>query len=100
MYSFAQRSDTTVFDEPLYGAFLSLTGAERPYTDLVLASQNPDGNAAVEDILSKAQGMVKNGKSVVYMKHMAKHRVAINKSLLTAPNVKHFLLVRFALLTI
>ena len=35
MYSFAQRTDTVVEDEPLYAAYLTLTGASRPYTDQV-----------------------------------------------------------------
>lgn len=35
MYSFAQRTDTVVEDEPLYAAYLSLTGASRPYTEQV-----------------------------------------------------------------
>lgn len=35
MYSFAQRSDTQVLDEPLYANYLRLTGMPRPYRDLV-----------------------------------------------------------------
>lgn len=30
MYSFAQRSDTTVIDEPLFGVFLRQSDAYRP----------------------------------------------------------------------
>ncbi|KAL0413438.1 UNVERIFIED_CONTAM: Branched-chain-amino-acid aminotransferase-like protein 2 [Sesamum radiatum] len=33
MYSFAQRDDTEVLDEPLYANFLRVTGAERPYRE-------------------------------------------------------------------
>jgi hypothetical protein len=35
MYSFAQRSDTTVLDEPLYASYLRLTGLARPYREQV-----------------------------------------------------------------
>ena len=38
MYSFAQRSDTRVLDEPLYGHFLAKTGAERPDREATLAA--------------------------------------------------------------
>jgi hypothetical protein len=33
MYSFAQRDDTSVLDEPLYASYLKLTGVERPYLE-------------------------------------------------------------------
>lgn len=35
MYSFAQRSDTQVLDEPLYASYLKLTGMPRPYREQV-----------------------------------------------------------------
>ena len=38
MYSFAQRSDTRVVDEPLYGHFLRVSGTHHPGRDEVLAS--------------------------------------------------------------
>ena len=37
MYSFAQRSDTSVTDEPLYAHYLRLTGLQRPYREQVCA---------------------------------------------------------------
>lgn len=48
MYSFAQRSDTAVLDEPLYASYLRLSGVDRPYLDLVLAAQENDGNKVVD----------------------------------------------------
>ena len=79
MYSFAQRGDTQawgrgkvapeaqagpcsacpsnvfrplqVVDEPLYAAYLRLTGAERPYREQVLASQDNDGARVVAGLL-------------------------------------------------
>ena len=35
MYSFASRNDTLVFDEPLYAAYLTVSGCERPYREQV-----------------------------------------------------------------
>lgn len=35
MYSFAQRADAEVLDEPLYASYLTLTGLPRPYRDFV-----------------------------------------------------------------
>lgn len=35
MYSFAQRADTAVLDEPLYANYLRLTGLPRPYREQV-----------------------------------------------------------------
>ena len=45
MYSFRERSDTTVVDEPLYAHYLSTTGIWHPGRDEVLATQNSDGAA-------------------------------------------------------
>ena len=43
MYSFAQRPDTIVFDEPLYAHYLRVTGIDHPGKEEVLASQEQDG---------------------------------------------------------
>ncbi|XP_013598707.1 PREDICTED: branched-chain-amino-acid aminotransferase-like protein 2 isoform X2 [Brassica oleracea var. oleracea] len=40
MYSFAQRDDTEVLDEPLYAAYLKSTGADRPYRDELLSKMH------------------------------------------------------------
>lgn len=53
MYSFAQRSDTTVVDEPLYAHYLSKTDSEagHPGTDEVLVAQQNDGGTVVRDVI-------------------------------------------------
>lgn len=51
MYSWAQRSDTTVIDEPLYGYFLKHTGVARPGSDEVIKNMETDGNIVIEDML-------------------------------------------------
>lgn len=47
MYSFAQRDDIRVVDEPLYGHYLRVSGADHPGTDEVLAAVNWDGGAVI-----------------------------------------------------
>ena len=43
MYSFAQRSDTTVFDEPLYAHYLKESGVIHPGREEVLLEQENEG---------------------------------------------------------
>ncbi|MCL7048329.1 hypothetical protein MKW94_025745 [Papaver nudicaule] len=51
MYSFSQRDDIEVLDEPLYANFLRVTGAERPYRDEILSKMDSDGNRVVEEMI-------------------------------------------------
>jgi hypothetical protein len=67
MYSFAQRSDTTVLDEPFYAVYLSRSKVIHPGADEVLASL--PGNE------EEAQRQVRqaNEKLVLFVKNMAHH---------------------------
>lgn len=53
MYSFAQRQDTTVVDEPLYAHYLSKTDSEagHPGTEEVLIAQQNDGERVVDSVV-------------------------------------------------
>lgn len=53
MYSFAQRADTTVVDEPLYAHYLRVSSADgyHPGADEVLATMEQDGDAVVRDVV-------------------------------------------------
>ncbi|XVF31291.1 hypothetical protein REPUB_Repub16aG0133300 [Reevesia pubescens] len=88
MYSFAQRDDIEVLDEPLYGTFLQVTGVERPYRDDVLSKMECDGNKVVKEIIYGP-----GGKKFRFCKHIAKQRVPDlpNDLLLKG---KHFILIR------
>ena len=44
MYSFAQRDDIRVVDEPLYGHYLRVSGAPHPDSEGVMAAMNCDGS--------------------------------------------------------
>ncbi|KAA3487272.1 branched-chain-amino-acid aminotransferase-like protein 1 isoform X1 [Gossypium australe] len=88
MYSFSQRDDIEVLDEPLYGTFLRVTGVERPYREDVLSKMECDGNKVVNNII---YGPGKNRYR--YCKHIAKQRVpGLPNDLLQKG--KHFILIQ------
>lgn len=70
MYSFAQRSDTTVFDEPLYAHYLTHTPARQyhPGADEVIAALENDGQKVVDDLI-----LGEHATPVVFFKHMTHH---------------------------
>jgi hypothetical protein len=72
MYSFAQRSDSTVFDEPLYAHYLSSTDADEyhPSAEEVLASQENDGRKVIEDIF-----LADYDTPIAFFKNMSHHLV-------------------------
>lgn len=69
MYSFAQRSDCQVFDEPLYAHYLSHTDAHEyhPGSEQILATMENDGEKVVEMMMGSHE------KPVVFFKHMTHH---------------------------
>lgn len=79
MYSFAQRGDTRVVDEPLYGHFLRVTGTVHPGRDEVLAAVNCDGDAVMRELLAD-EG--EPGKDILFMKQMAHHLVDLDQGFL------------------
>ena len=76
MYSFAQRSDTKVVDEPLFAHFLKSTGVARPSREAALATMSTNAM----DILS---GLEKTGAKypVLFVKHIANHIVNLDLQL-------------------
>ncbi len=77
MYSFAQRSDTRVVDEPLYGHFLRVSGTMHPGRDEVLATVNCDGDAVMRDLLANESD---TGPDLLFMKQMAHHLVNVDRN--------------------
>ncbi len=73
MYSFRQRSDTTVVDEPLYAHYLATTGRDHPGRDDVLVQQSADIGEVVDDVI-----LADYPTPVVFFKQMAKHLVGID----------------------
>jgi len=77
MYSFAQRPDTRVVDEPLYAHYLRVTGADHPGRDIVLADQENDGRTVVRDVILGAYD-----RPVVMFKQMAHHLLELDRAFL------------------
>lgn len=77
MYSFAQRPDTRVVDEPLYAHYLRVSGADHPGRDEVLAAQDADGERVVRDVILGA-----DDRPVLFFKQMAHHLVELDRGFL------------------
>ena len=73
MYSFAQRSDTHVVDEPLYAHYLRVSGARHPGRGDVLAAQDADGERVVRGIV-----LGPCARPALFLKQMAHHLVALD----------------------
>lgn len=50
MYSFGNRTDLTVWDEPFYAAYLAETGLDHPMRDEVIAAGPPSADAVAQQI--------------------------------------------------
>lgn len=76
MYSFAQRSDTRVVDEPLYAHYLrhQPTMAEHPGKAEVLTSQNQNGEQVAKYLTTHPFG-----KELVVFKQMTHHLVHLSE---------------------
>jgi hypothetical protein len=77
MYSFAQRADTRVVDEPLYAHYLRVSGAQHPGRDDVLASLDQDGERVVREVI-----LGPCDRPVIFFKQMAHHLVELDRSFL------------------
>jgi hypothetical protein len=87
MYSFAQRPDTRVVDEPLYAHYLRVTGVEHPARDEVLAAQENDGEKVVRQVI-----LGPCDRQVLFLKLMAHHLVDLDRDFLK--RTTNILLVR------
>ncbi len=67
MYSFAQRRDAKVVDEPLYGVYLRRLGVDHPMRDAVLASMVESEDEVIRGLLAPRDC------DVFYQKHMCHH---------------------------
>jgi len=75
MYSFAGRPDTSVVDEPLYGHYLRVSGADHPGAEKILAAMDCNGDRVMRNLLASN---VNNGKTLLFVKHMAHHLVQLD----------------------
>src|SRR5690606_16573294 len=76
MYSFAQRSDTEVVDEPFYAVYLAKTGAAHPGAAEVLQALPADEERVKEKLAAPRD------KPVLFLKNMAHHLEVLREPLL------------------
>lgn len=79
MYSFAQRDDVRVVDEPLYGHYLRVSGADHPGRAEVIAAMNCDGAAVMRELLAK---QTQDSSIRQFQKHMAHHLLELDPGFL------------------
>jgi len=77
MYSFRQRSDTLVVDEPLYGHYLRVSGASHPGRKQVLQAMDTNGDRVMQMLLEQAPR-----RPVLFLKQMAHHLQDLDKGFL------------------
>jgi hypothetical protein len=74
MYSFAQRSDTKVYDEPFYAYYLITSGADHPGKADVIRSQPNKQEDVMKQIIES------NDRPVVFIKNMSHHLEVMDQS--------------------
>ena len=76
MYSFAQRDDIVVVDEPLYASYLSNTNANEyhPGASEIIASQENDGEKVIDWMMGS------HDKPLVFFKNMTHHLLDLDRS--------------------
>lgn len=87
MYSWRQRPDTTVVDEPLYAHYLTVDDRGHPGVDAVLSTQDDDADAVIRDVI-----LGPCETPVLYIKQMAHHLRGIDRTHLAL--TENILLVR------
>lgn len=88
MYSFAQRMDTQVVDEPLYGYYLARTNADKyhPGAKEVLQNMETDGEKVIRMMMGSFE------KPIVFFKQMTHHLIDLDRSFMKG--MVHILLTR------
>ncbi len=72
MRSWENREDTTVSDEPFYGAYLKETGLDHPGRDEIVEVMESDW----ENVVKFITGPIPDSKTIWYQKQMAHHMLA------------------------
>jgi hypothetical protein len=68
MRSFAQRSDTRAFDEPLYGHYLATTRAPHPGRDELIEVLETDATVVIKEVI-----LASCDRDVMFFKQMVHH---------------------------
>ena len=76
MYSFAQRNDMEVIDEPLYGHYLVNSDADHIGKEEVIDQMLTDGDLVMKELLAR------KSEKMIFLKNMAHHWVELNNKYL------------------
>lgn len=87
MYSWNQRTDTTVLDEPMYGHFLMLSGMDHPMRDEVLEAY-PTTEQGVLDLVFRGEV----DTPLFFIKNMAHHLEGMDRAFID--EMESFILTR------
>ena len=87
MYSFAQRADTQVVDEPFYACYLSQTDIKHPGQKKVLKAQPVNVKTVTDQLLTANSGV-----PILFIKNMAHHLKNVADNFLE--QVKNVFLIR------
>jgi len=87
MYSWAQRADTTVWDEPMYGHYLVVTGVDHPGRDEILTTVVTDADEILNEMRFGACPT-----PVRFFKNMAHHLIGFDRA--AVDHFDNFLLTR------
>ena len=88
MYSFAQRKDTLVFDEPLFAHYIVKSGiTHQPAIEESLKTMENDGEKVVQELILGA-----HNAPIAYFKNMTHYLIDLDKSFLEC--TKNVLLIR------
>ena len=71
MYSFGNRDDFEIIDEPFYGNYLIETGLDHPMREEIISSQPKNVSSVIDNLTQDRSAVGKN----LYQKHMTKHMV-------------------------
>ena len=71
MYSFGNREDFAVWDEPFYAPYLKATGLDHPLAQEIIAGHESDPTSVANACL----GSIPDEKPHFYMKHMPHHMI-------------------------
>lgn len=77
MYSFAQRIDTTVMDEPFYACYLAKTGKNHPGREEILSSQSQLESDVYQSIYEH------KASPILFIKNMAHHLETIKQDIVS-----------------
>jgi len=87
MYSWCQRPDTTVIDEPMYAHYLRVTGLDHPVREKILKSLPSDEEGVLRLMLHG-----NHDEDVLFLKNMAHHLTNMDRSFID--EMDNFILTR------